>query len=125
MCCPMLGDAVAGFFHRTAKRQCGFADDGITTHCIKDRDFVFMRQPGLSTFVVQDNNVICFGLDIVGYNTRTALAKGLNNLSGLWARATSGTAAKRAVGTSSPATYLPGMAVSDKGPSLIIGLPGA
>ncbi len=81
-----------------------------------------MRQPGLSAFVVQDNNVICFGLDIVGYNTRTALAKGLNNFSSLRACATGATASERAVSTSGAAAHLPGIAVSDKDARLVIGL---
>src|SRR5260221_7162512 len=118
----MLGDAVAGFFHRAAKGQCRFADDGIPTHGIEDRDFVLVCQPALPALMVQDNNVVCFRLDVVGYDTRTALAKGLNNFSSLRARATGATSPECPVSASGGATHLPGMAISNKDTRFVIGL---
>src|SRR5260221_5374398 len=72
--------------------------------------------------MVQDNDVVCFGLDVVGYDTRTALAESLNNFSGLRACATGATGPERPVSASGAATHLPGMAISNKDTRFVIGL---
>src|SRR5277367_1986012 len=118
---PISSDCIASFLHRAAQRKSGFADDRVTANMVEDCNLVPVPQESLAAFVIEHDDVIGPVLFVVGHGLRAALAESLYDLGSLRPRTSRHVASISAIGSSSAARNLPGLAVRDEDSGFVIG----
>ena len=90
------------------------ADDKVSRSAVEDGDLVLAGDDRLSSFVIKDNDVIGYFFPVVDHDLVATLGEGLDDLRGLWTRATAPGGTKAIHRTSATGIDFPRLAVGNE-----------
>jgi len=70
--------------------------------------------------MIQDYDIVCIRLNIVGHDLWAAFTESLDDFRGLWTRSAMGLTAKTSTGPSSAPTHFPRLAIGDKNSCFVL-----